>query len=90
MTQNCSACRNVLGSGVSFVSGSGRSTIICIKETIVNNITGKLAAKDSRLTTAGAIIEAIRAKVVTPLTPTLRPIVGKSSPENRYSAGIEP
>lgn len=55
-----------------------------------NIINGRSANILSKLTTAGATMEAMRAKVVTPLIPTLRPKVGNSSPENKYNAGMVP
>ena len=57
---------------------------------IANMIIGSSARKLSKLTTAGATMDAIRAKVVTPLIPTFRPNVGYNSPENKYNAGIVP
>lgn len=55
-----------------------------------NIISGKSEITLSKLTMAGATIEAMRANVVTPLTPTFLPNVGNNSPENKYRAGIVP
>lgn len=46
-------------------------------------IRGRSATIDSKETKRGAIMEATRANVVTPLTPTFRPKVGNNSPETK-------
>ncbi|GBP89119.1 hypothetical protein EVAR_62600_1 [Eumeta japonica] len=48
------------------------------------------ACMKSNATTAGANIEPILAKIVTPPTPTLRATVGYNSPVKRKSDGTEP
>lgn len=57
---------------------------------IASKASGRSGIISSKLTMAGATMAAMRANVVTPATPELRPIVGKSSPENKYRAGTVP
>lgn len=78
------------GKGASFVSGKGSTIKICAKEMTVNMMRGRSTNRLSKVTTAGATIDAMRANVVTPLTPTFLPSVGNNSPENKYNAGIVP
>lgn len=87
---NCSACSKVSGRGLSFVSGSGIIKINWANDTIASRYSGRSGLMSSKLTTAGATIDAMRAKVVTPATPALRPTVGNNSPVYKYKAGTVP